>query len=203
MNDQHESLEINQVSKVFCPDCGVELQPHIHQQCMEPFHSYLYFYCPGRCHLEACARRGLDQEQVYCESIKFRFPLGQGAIDIDPLIARVSSVIETEGLSKNVPLDKEIQGLRHELSDKAQAIESALQNLKKAGMVLNHWFNEYVFAENPDPRLAIAYSTRILNGDPLQAQSFKWFYEYKNITQFIDIVNDYLYKTERVLNQIL
>ena len=48
--------------KVYCKDCGAELQTFIHQQMVKPFHSYLYFKCPGRCHVETCKRDGIHPE---------------------------------------------------------------------------------------------------------------------------------------------
>lgn len=37
----------------------------------------------------------------------------------------------------------------------------------------------------------------------LQDQSFKWFYDYQKITQFIEIVFDYVYDSKEELKKII
>lgn len=79
--------------KVFCPDCGAELLPSIHQQCDEPFRAYLYFNCPGRCHVEACTREEFDPEQVHWGAPKFYILLGQNLKDRDQVDIRANLVL--------------------------------------------------------------------------------------------------------------
>lgn len=99
---------------------------------------------------------------------------------------------------------KEIQGLRNELYNKTTAIENALENIKKAELILNHWADEYMFAEKPDPRLAIEYGRSCpVSNDILKTQSATWFYDYNLIIQFINIATDYVYATKKELSEIL
>lgn len=50
--------------KIYCRDCGTELQARIHTQMVEPYHSHLYFYCTGKCHIERCAAQGDDPAMI-------------------------------------------------------------------------------------------------------------------------------------------
>ncbi|KUO72560.1 MAG: hypothetical protein APF81_13345 [Desulfosporosinus sp. BRH_c37] len=94
--------------------------------------------------------------------------------------------------------------LKHELYMQTTEVENALVKLDKASLILGHWMNEYVFTERPDPGEAVKRWTartpeeKPKNGD----QSVKWFYEYSRIIGFIDIVQDYVFESKKLLEKV-
>lgn len=103
-------VETNQEPKIYCPDCGSELQARIHQQMVEPFQSYLYFYCIGQCHVKTCTMLGMEPERAPYGTPKFGVDLEQGSlIDINEIIAREAvreaAAIEIMKIYGNSPCD--------------------------------------------------------------------------------------------------
>lgn len=94
--------------KVYCKDCGAELQTFIHQQMVKPFHSYLYFNCPGRCHVETCKRDGIDPEKIHCGTPKFYIQLTQGKMDREEIDLRAQAILAKLGRRMN-NIGKEIR----------------------------------------------------------------------------------------------
>ncbi|MGE5397517.1 MAG: hypothetical protein ACM3MK_08295 [Chitinophagales bacterium] len=97
---------------------------------------------------------------------------------------------------------EELKVLRDELFEQTTVIEQALLNLEKADILLNHWMQEYLYYEKPDPHAALAWSSGLEKG-PHQTQSAQWYYEYESITQFISIVSDYVHNTKKELVKAL
>jgi len=83
----------------------------------------------------------------------------------------------------------------------SNAIKNALVDLEKAETLLLHWTNEYVFEKAPNPK--IMFSDRIPPGDLERLQSAKWFNEYRFISQFIMMANDYVTKGKEELKKAL
>ncbi|MEQ8237155.1 MAG: hypothetical protein ABRQ23_10270 [Syntrophomonadaceae bacterium] len=81
------------------------------------------------------------------------------------------------------------------------AIKNALLDLEKAETLLLHWTSEYVFEKAPDPK--IMFSDRIPPSDLEKLQSAKWFNEYRFISQFILMANDYVTHSKEVLKKVL
>lgn len=81
-------------------------------------------------------------------------------------------------------------------------VEDILHDLDKAAIVLNHWANEYLFNDNPNPLAAIRfgegeeYSTH-------EKQSAQWYFEYKKIVEFINIASDYMHSSRQRLNKLI
>lgn len=98
-NDNHKE------PKAYCPDCGAELVPRMHRQLVEPFHTYMCFYCLGRCNADFCTKDGLDPKQNQGGVPKIRISLNQGLIDLDQLILSVAATVEIERIFTNVPYD--------------------------------------------------------------------------------------------------
>jgi len=95
------------------------------------------------------------------------------------------------------------RNLKHELFETRSSIEYALVKLEKADTLLNHWVQEYGFSEKPDPRAAIEWG-RSLKDEPgrtaLGSFSAKWYWEYDNIFNFVDMAFDYIMETQKILN---
>ncbi|MGE5398085.1 MAG: hypothetical protein ACM3MK_11215 [Chitinophagales bacterium] len=91
--------------KVCCPDCGADLEPRIHQQMVNPFEFNLYFYCTGRCHVEACTRLDLTPEKVTNGTPKFCIPLEGGLIDLEETISTAAATIEVERIFAHTPIN--------------------------------------------------------------------------------------------------
>lgn len=92
--------------------------------------------------------------------------------------------------------------IKQKLFNQTLAIESVLLNLRKANILLNYWTQEYCYIENPDPQAALASASNMIKGTHYH-QSAKWFMEYENITQFIEIVYDYVYQSKEALARLL
>jgi len=86
--------------------------------------------------------------------------------------------------------------LKHELYMQTTEVENALVKLDKASLILGHWMNEYVFTERR--WTARTPEEKPKNGD----QSVKWFYEYSRIIGFIDIVQDYVFESKKLLEKV-
>ena len=92
--------------------------------------------------------------------------------------------------------------LRQELLDQTDGVHEAIGKLKKASFILNHWEEEYGFTDRPNPKAAIAWGSSIRPEKSIAAeQSFKWFYEYNRIYEFIDIVRDYVFESKKLLEK--
>ncbi len=88
-----------------------------------------------------------------------------------------------------------------EVNKLKREVEDVICELEKAMVVLNHWTNEYSFHDKPDPRAAI----RVGEGqkeDKHGEQSALWYYDYTTITQFINIVGDYVYDSIEQLKEL-
>lgn len=84
----------NQKPKICCPDCGAELQATVHLQADKPYHSFLYFYCPGRCHAETCSQEGIAPEKVPNGTPKFYVLLSQERESKERIMAKADIVLE-------------------------------------------------------------------------------------------------------------
>lgn len=89
-------MEQSTNTKCYCPDCGTELQTYIFQQDVEPFETYLYFHCSGRCHVEACREHGLDPAQVHSGTPKLKMLFNRDLIDIEQACAKVREKLARE-----------------------------------------------------------------------------------------------------------
>lgn len=192
--------------KVFCPDCDAEMQIRIHKHMVEPYESYLYFYCPGRCQVVAGLIKGFDPEKVPSGTPKFYVPLEHDD-DIDQIIARVAATnlkeyFQKPGINQADKSQDEIQKLRRALLDKTEIIGRAALELNKAITVFDHWMNEYLYCEKPDPRAAISWGSGRASGQHYE-QSAQWYFEYESITQFISIASDYVYNSKELLDGAL
>lgn len=78
-----------------------------------------------------------------------------------------------------------------------------LDDLEKVCYILSHWQSEYVFNENPDPRAAIASMNRLGPATEHEKQSVSWFLEYGWITNFINVVADYVFEAKNRLEEAL
>lgn len=100
--------------------------------------------------------------------------------------------------------DKAISIQKKEYEDKYRGLvgkmEGALVEIRKAKCILDHWTQEYGFSEKPDPKAAIEWGNN-LNGDTHGMQSHKWVYDYKTIYQMIDIVTDYVYAVNSLIEE--
>lgn len=79
----------------------------------------------------------------------------------------------------------------------------ALTDLEKACHILNYWQNEYLFNEKPDPRAAVACGSGTGNNTAHEKQSVRWFLEYGWITNFINVVADYVFEAKNRLEKAL
>lgn len=78
-----------------------------------------------------------------------------------------------------------------------------LTDLEKACHILNYWQNEYLFYENPDPRAAVAWGSGTGNNTAHEKQSAQWYFEYKWITNFIEVASDYVFEAKKRLEEAL
>lgn len=127
-------------------------------------------------------------------------------------LAMVIQSVEKEvyGEAKADPTKEAIKELKHELFEQTNLMEDVLDKLDKADLILGHWENEYSFYENPDPRAAIEWGSKVpsQNQDPEKVkrhgeQSYKWFLEYNTIFQLIRIVSDYVYESRQLLQKAI
>ncbi|MEN6350312.1 MAG: hypothetical protein ABFD08_13060 [Syntrophomonas sp.] len=159
-------------------------------------------------HIELCTRRlELEDQALLATAAGDYDQADQCEREINEMTRQLNDELkeivnaETEERIPNSDLIPPSDVVRIETHD---AVEQALEKLSNAELILDHWFKEYIFAEKPDPMLAIAFGAKIpRKTNTLERQSFKWFYEYQNITQFIEIVSDYINATGVVLNTIL
>lgn len=93
------------------------------------------------------------------------------------------------------------ENLESRLWERTNAIEEALIRLKKASLLLSHWTQEYGFYESPNPRLI--FDNTVPNSDKFKLQAFKWFWEYNYIFYFVDMVEDYIFETQKILEEAL
>lgn len=103
---------------------------------------------------------------------------------------------------------KELEETKKKYSDLSDLIFNCSIDIDKAATLLNYWTQEYGFSQKPDPRAANRWGSQVpnRNTDPEKEKaqgfnSFKWFYEYDMIYNFIDIVSDYVYKTQQALER--
>jgi hypothetical protein len=94
---------------------------------------------------------------------------------------------------------QQIERLTEEIIEKADTMDQVVLELEKANTVLTHWFDEYEFTEAPDPRAALSYGAKTGDRSDHAKQSAKWFFEYRQITTFIDIINDYVSGSIKIL----
>lgn len=102
------------------------------------------------------------------------------------------------------------EALKHELFETRTAIEYALIKLERADTLLNHWTQEYGFVDNPDPRAAIRWGSQVpsQNQDDEREkthgkQSYKWFFEYDFIFNFVEMAFDYIIATQEILSRAI
>lgn len=81
------------------------------------------------------------------------------------------------------------------------AIKRALIDLEKAETLLTHWTNEYVFKEMPNPKLI--FSERVPHGDLEKLQSAKWYNEYRFISRFVQMAQDYVLQGKQELEKVM
>lgn len=114
-------------------------------------------------------------------------------------------------VNQNVTVEvRALENLKHELFETRSSIEYADVALEKAEILLSYWTQEYSFSENPDPRAAIRWGGQVpsQNQDPEAVkrhgeQSFKWFYEYNRIFNFVDMAFDYLLEAKKILREAI
>lgn len=99
---------------------------------------------------------------------------------------------------------KELEEAKKKYRDLSNLIFNCSVDIDKAAMILSHWTQEYGFSEKPDPRAALRWGSQVPNQNNDKdkehgKESFKWFLEYDSIYSFIDIVSDYVYKTQQAL----
>lgn len=78
-----------------------------------------------------------------------------------------------------------------------------LTDLEKACHILNYWQNEYLFIENPDPRAAVACGSGTGNNTAHREAICPWCFEYKWITNFIEVASDYVFEAKKRLEEAL
>jgi hypothetical protein len=83
----------------------------------------------------------------------------------------------------------------------SNAIKSALTDLEKAETLLTHWTNEYVFKEMPNPK--VIFNDRIPPSDLQKMQSAKWFNEYRFISRFVQMAQDYVMHAKQELEKAM
>lgn len=66
-------------------------------------------------------------------------------------------------------------GAEREIDRVITEVELAFHDLEKAFTILNHWANNYMFSENPDPRAAVACGSMTDRPTVHERQSVKWF----------------------------
>lgn len=80
-------------------------------------------------------------------------------------------------------------------------IENATHELDKACHILNYWQNQYLFNERPDPRAAVAWGNSPEPKTPHKEQSARWYFDYEEITSFINIASDYVFAVRSMLKE--
>lgn len=112
-------------------------------------------------------------------------------------------------------LERELELVKKELEETKQKFYKARDiifdcscDIDKTFSLLNYWTREYGFSNKPDARAALRWSSQVPNENTdtdkdkvLGQQSFKWFYEYDNIFNFVDIATDYVFKTKEALEK--
>lgn len=96
------------------------------------------------------------------------------------------------GAAELAAAQQEINRLKGEIFDKTSTMDLVVLDLEKASTVLSYWFAEYDFMDAPDPMAALRFGEQTGDRSVHGEQSFKWFFGYRQITTFIDIVNDYI-----------
>ena len=66
-------------------------------------------------------------------------------------------------------------------------IESVIEKLEKANLLLANWTQEYGYSETPNPALIFNKNESIQ-----KEQAFAWNCEYKNIVGTVAIIGDYI-----------
>lgn len=97
---------------------------------------------------------------------------------------------------------KALEALRHELFETRNSIEYAEVKLYKAETILSRWVQDYSFADKPDPRAAVAWWSGSDKSQEAE-QAAKWFYEYNEIYNIVDIAFDYLLEAKKILNEAI
>lgn len=101
---------------------------------------------------------------------------------------------------QEVVLEKGKDEVKKKLYLRNMAIENAINKLDRADIVLQHWTQEYSYAEKPDPKAAINWLTE--NDRSREAkQSAEWFWDYNYIFEFIEIVFDYVTESKEILEK--
>ncbi len=98
---------------------------------------------------------------------------------------------------RELMLEKKVNELKSKLITQADLIAGAIISLDKAGILLWHWQNEYLFDRNPEPQSATYHPGEAFT--PLMEISLKWYMEYDKIVQFINIASDYVCDTKKQL----
>jgi len=102
------------------------------------------------------------------------------------------------------PAQKIIEGLKNKLYEQTITLENVLLKLEKAETVLNYWEDEYSFNENPTPQAAIEWKSQIPDDKDIHGEeSYKWYWNYGYIVQFISIAEDYVYESKNLLKQVV
>jgi hypothetical protein len=137
--DGPELTEDHTPPVVFCPDCGAELQPRIHQQTVKPMQSNLYFYGKGRCHVEACSAWGMFLEEAPDGTPKFYVPLSDGPIELDQVMATEVAALEIEKIfghqSYSFPPHDIILEVYNRIREKFKSVHFALDAIYTLGWV--------------------------------------------------------------------
>ena len=92
--------------------------------------------------------------------------------------------------------------LKNELMENQTAIFEASVNIDKTVSLLRYWLEEYGFNKAPEVAAAISWGTSS-ERDTHETNSAKWYMEYEEIFNFIDISFDYILKTQKILNSSL
>ncbi|MDD2585497.1 MAG: hypothetical protein PHT79_06690 [Syntrophomonadaceae bacterium] len=82
-------------------------------------------------------------------------------------------------------------------------IENVTCELEKACFILNYWQNEYLFHDKPDPRAAVVWGSKIGPKTAHEKQSARWFFEYEQITNFVNVTSDYVFAARLKLQEVI
>ena len=125
-------------------------------------------------------------------------------------VSMINVVSGINGVNEVTAANVTEKALKHELFETRTAIEDALIKLEKADTLLSYWTQEYGFADKPDPRAAIRWGSQVpsQNQDDEKEkehgkQSYKWFYEYDMIFNFVDMAFDYIIATQEILKRAI
>lgn len=112
LNKQIESIALPKSEEpenkpnVFCPDCGAVMESYVHQQLIEPYDSYLYLNCIGRCHTERCAIEGISPNKVHAGMPKYCVLLCSGIKDRDTVDLKAHEALAQVALFSRFQIGK-------------------------------------------------------------------------------------------------